>query len=229
MARLTRHPDTLHDYLQCLAKPQLVGLILDHADEAFRSYLELQAARHASKGPDLARFRGQLQNVLYDLNACDLWMAPTGASGLERFGDSLRGLIQDGHPAAAMELAEEALDGLEDAYENVDDSGRELGDAAAELREIHRLACGAAKPDRARLAEWLFQREMHNAYGLFDGLLNDYRSVLGKTGLAHYRRRAEEIWDRIPPLGPGQDVKDGENRWHITSIMQSLAAEDPEA
>jgi tetratricopeptide (TPR) repeat protein len=229
MACASRHSESLCDYLQSLAKPDLVRLILDHADEAFRSHLELQAARHASKGPDLARFRGQLQHVLDDMDGCDPWMAPTGASGLGRFADSLRGLIQDGHSAAAMALAEEALDGLEAVYENVDDSDGELADAATELREIHRLACGAAELDRVRLAEWLFRREMHNAYGLFDGLLNEYRPVLGDAGLAHYRRRAEEIWDRIPPLGTGQEAKGSEDRWHITSIMRSLAADDPEA
>jgi len=229
MAHASRHSESLCDYLQRLAKPDLVRLILDHADEAFRSHLELQAARHASKGPDLARFRGQLQHVLDDMDGCDPWMAPTGASGLGRFADSLRGLIQDGHLAAAMELAQEALEGLEDVYENVDDSDGELGDAGAELREIHRIACGLAEPDRTRLAEWLFQREMHNDYCLFDGLLNEYRPILGETGLAHYRRLAEAIWDRIPPLAPNQEARDEGDRWHITSIMRSLAAQDPDA
>ena len=59
---------------------------------------------------------------------------------------------------------------------------------------------------------------------MFYGALETYADVLGKVGLAEYRRLAEAEWDALPALGPG----DSEHTWssgrfHLTQIMLSLA------
>ncbi len=231
MPRNRTKENPIRAYLQRLEKTVLVDLILEHADEAFRDHLELQSARNQPKGPDLARFRKHLRALLDDLDGWDRWTAAEGAEGLSRFAESLQGLIADGHPSGAMELAREALEGLEEVYGNTDDSDGCLGDAAAELRAVHRLACGLAGPEPRVLAEWVYRMEMRSDFGLFDGLLEEYRAVLGEAGLAHIRRLAEQQWDQFPPLGPRKEGPSSldYDRARITSLMKNLTADDANA
>lgn len=197
--------------------------------KVFRAHLELQAARRAPKGPDLRRLRDHLEEILDDMRGWDYRETASHAENLERFARTLQGLITDGHPAAAMALAAEALEGVEARYGEVDDSDGCVGDTAHSLRQVHRLACSLVGPDPEALASWLFRMEMRNDYGLFDGLLSEYRPTLGERGLANYRRLAEEVWDRIPALKPGKEGRNDADRWRITSIMKTLSEGDPEA
>jgi len=221
--------DPVRAYLGGLSKPALVALVMDHADGPFRAHLELKAARCAPKGPDLPRLRNHLQEILDDMRGYDYREAADHARRLDGFAETLNGMIRDGNASAAMELAAEALEGVENRYGDVDDSGGYVGESACLLREVHRSACAAAGADPETLAQWLFRMEMHGEYGLFENLLEEYREALGERGVARYRKIAEEIWDCVPPIGPGEEVPADGNRWRIASIMMGLAGDDPEA
>jgi uncharacterized Zn finger protein len=73
------------------------------------------------------------------------------------------------------------------------------------------------------LAERLFDWELHSDWGTFFDAAATYADVLGKTGLATYWRRAEEVWARTPPLGPGEEGRYSTGRFAITHIMETLA------
>jgi len=56
------------------------------------------------------------------------------------------------------------------------------------------------------------------------GAASTYAKVLGKKGIAEYRRLAQEEWDALPPLGPGQEERSySSRRFRITRIMETLA------
>jgi len=54
-----------------------------------------------------------------------------------------------------------------------------------------------------------------------------YKTILGKPGLAEYRRLAEKEWSRVEEKEPGsRDTGYSSKRRRITSIMESLAKAD---
>jgi hypothetical protein len=217
--------DPIRAHLMRLDKAALVTLLLKHADEGFLAQLGLEVARQAPGGPDLARFRQSLQGILDDLG-CE---EGTTSGDLDRFADSLRALMADGHPGAAMELAAEALEGLEQAWDNMDSSDDYMGCVATDLREIHHEACSQIRPDPRELAGWVFRMEMANDYGTFDNLVDEYRPLLGLQGLEQVHRLASEVWDRVPPLGPGNKQAPDYARSNIRRFMLKLTRPDPEA
>ena len=90
--------------------------------------------------------------------------------------------------------------------------------------EIHHRACQQAKPDGVALAKRLFDWELRSGFDVFFDAVTSYADVLGRKGVAEYRRLAEEHWQKIPALGPGQSDRDQYgNRFRITSIMRALA------
>jgi uncharacterized Zn finger protein len=51
-----------------------------------------------------------------------------------------------------------------------------------------------------------------------------YADVLGRQGLAEYRRLAQSEWSKLPPLAPGAGRHSYDHdRYRLTSIMESLA------
>lgn len=72
--------------------------------------------------------------------------------------DEALDLLDAGHAAAVVELAEHCMKRLDTALGKLDDSGGYLGAPVDRLRWLHHAACFAARPDpRAlgrRLADW---------------------------------------------------------------------------
>ena len=110
-----------------------------------------------------------------------------------------------------LKLAERAIDRIESAIESIDDSNGECGDLLERARDIHIRAARGARPDPVALACDLFQREIGDGYGTFDGAAWLYAEVLGKAGLAEYRRLATEAWEKLPRLtGPSRQEPQGD-------------------
>ena len=217
--------DPIRAHLLRLDKPALVELIMKHADDGLLATLELQVARQAPEGPDLTRFRTRLQTILDDLG----WEEGTTSKDLDRFADSLRELVADGHPGAAMELAAAAMEGLEGVWDNVGSSDYYMSSVATDLREIHFEACGKLRPDPRELAAWVFRMEMANDYGTFDNLMDEYRPLLGKQGLEQVQRLAFEAWERVPPVGPGDKKGLDYAAMTLKRFMLTLTESDPKA
>jgi hypothetical protein len=81
----------------------------------------LQAAASGSDGVQIVR--RELDRAIRVDEYVEWDEAPTYAAGVARALELLVGLIRDGHPDQAIELAEHAIDLLEQAVERVHDDG----------------------------------------------------------------------------------------------------------
>ncbi len=214
-------------YLAGLDHGALVELLVERAaeDEHFDARLRMSAARATEGAPPIAVFRHDLDEAFVVGGYVGYREMYDYATNIESVLDSLREMLIDGHAEAVIALAEHAVDRAEDAVGYVDDSDGWMSTIAERLQELHYDACRAAKPEPFALARTLFERERHSGdLDVFHGAASRYAKVLGKKGLAEYRRLAQEEWDALPPLGPSQEERSySSRRFRITQIMETLA------
>lgn len=211
---LTRDKKELADLLMAQA--------MDH--EGLRRRLLLEAAKTAGKGADIETYRKAIDQAVDAVSDDDFEDDYDYVSGIEEAIDPIGKLLKEGRASDAMALAEHALDAIEGVMGTVDDSYGHVGDLLQRLEDLHLKACRLAKPDPAALARRLFHWELHGNWGTFDGAAKTYAAVLGKTGLAGYRKQAEAEWARLPVLEPGQRDAAGYGKRHrITRILENLA------
>lgn len=223
--------DELREYLMTLDKSEVVDFLIEHAewDAEFRQRLVLAMAETAN-GPDLAAFRAAIDKALRHRGFMDYDDVPTYARRIEGVVESLRSLLKRGHAQAARELVERLLRGVESALDEADDSDGHLGGLLGELQELHLEACRIGKPDARALAKFLFEWELDSRWEVFLGAAGRYAGVLGKSGLAEYRKLAEAKWSKVPVLAPGEeDSERFDGRWRITHIMETLAKQSGDA
>ena len=78
--------------------------------------------------------------------------------------------------------------------------------------------------DPEALAERLFDWEMRTHFDTFYAAAGTYSELLGKSGLAAYRRRAEDAWARVPQTRHGEkDPEEYGRTYRIKHIMETLA------
>ncbi len=218
--------EEIRAHLMAHDKSALVELLLNHADwdSEFLDRLALMTAEKGGKQPDLAAFRAAIDKAIRRRSFVDYAKVPQYARGIEAVVDSLENLLKHGHAKEARELIKRALKQMESAMNHVDDSDGFMGGILERLQELHLAACRVAKTDPSALAEFLFQWEVSSDWEIFLGAAQNYADVLGKTGLAQYRKLAEAEWAKVPPLAPGEKDPDRHgSRWRITHIMETLA------
>lgn len=108
--------------------------------------------------------------------------------------DALGDLVDAGHAAAVIGLAEHAHRRADAAIQYVDDSDGWLTDIAGRLGELHLRACDQARPDPAELAARLAELELTSELDTFHRAAATYAEVLGPDGIAAYRRVIEPKW-----------------------------------
>lgn len=231
--RETTH-DKIQDFLKLQDKSTLIQMLADEAAESrsLRERLLLQIARLNSAGVDLAAYRKAIASATRTNGFVDYYAAPDYARRVQQVIDSIAALLDDGHPAAVIQLAEYMFAKLENAIGHMDDSDGYMGGILPELHDLHHRACLKAKPDPITLARRLFDWEIKSDWEIFHGSAGNYADVFGAEGLAEYRRLAESQWAHICPLGPGdKDEEVSNRRFRVTSIMEALATQtgDPEA
>ena len=101
-------------------------------------------------------------------------------------------MTERGRADIVLQLMDHLFDRIDAIEDGIDDSDGEIGGVLARAQTIHHAACRKAKPDRVQLARQLFAREIGSEWGFFEHLYEDYADVLGKSGLAEFRRLAEE-------------------------------------
>ena len=213
-------PVDLGAYLQGLPHDRLVELVLELASARLR----LEAARATSGPVPLRSFTGAIDEAFATGGFVPYREAYAYAEGIGVVVDSLRELLRDGHAEAVIALTEHALREAEGALGSVDDSDGHLGGIAEELKELHLKACARVRPDPVQLAGRLFEWELHGGdLDVFYGAAATYAEVLGKKGLAAYRKLAEAAWERLPALAPGDDHSYDGERHRVTHMMESLA------
>jgi uncharacterized Zn finger protein len=219
-------PDDVRAYLAGQDKDRLVELIMERLpwDDELRQKLFLRAARSGEGGLSFSAYRKAITDATRTGGFVDYRSAHGFARRIDAAIDSLQELLDDGHAAEVIELAEHAIARCEQALGNMDDSDGNMGGLMERLGEIHHAACLVAKPDPEELARRLFQWEVETSYDLFDGSAETYADVLGEKGLAVYRQLAQAQWDNLPALAPSDDRHSYDHsRYRLTSIMESLA------
>lgn len=215
----------LRSHLEGQDKGRLVELLLAQAedDEFFRGRLLLEAAKAQGVPVDLAGYRRAIEDVINVGDYVDYRAMYAYSRGIEEVIDSVEALLEAGHATEVVELCEQALGCLEDALGYVDDSDGYLGGIRDRVCDLHHAACAVAGPNPEALAARLFEWELHSEWETFLGAAATYADVLGEAGLAEYRRRAEEVWSRVPPIGSGEEREHSTFRFHITLMMETLA------
>ena len=90
------------------------------------------------------------------------------AGGVDEALDALDAL-DSRHDRLLFKLAERAIDRIESAIESIDDSNGECSVLLERARDLHVRAARGARPDPVVLARDLFEREIGDGYGTFDG------------------------------------------------------------
>ncbi|WP_435271171.1 SWIM zinc finger family protein [Streptomyces sp. 1222.5] len=192
----------LEAWLSALSRDELQGLLREHIaeDRELRRRLELRAAAARS---DLGTVRDRIIALIDPRPFARYgYIEYADASGYARqvaeAASALRALTADGQAVQAVGLAEESIRVLGEAYGEIDDSDGVVGEAAAAVAEAHLEACGVARPDSARLAEWLVGTVLDDSNDVTDLDPLDYADSLGPSGLARMRQLAVEALRRRP-------------------------------
>jgi tetratricopeptide (TPR) repeat protein len=124
--------------------------------------------------------------------------APDWAANINAVLDHVAELIPAGRTGIALRLAELAIDRVGAAIEQVDDSDGYCGSLLVRARDIHLAAARHVKPEPVKFARQLFDRELDDDWGTFEGASRIYADVLGAVGLEAYRDLAQAAWDELP-------------------------------
>jgi len=178
----------------------LVEMIMDCAERDPILFRRLERATIATVG-DEATLEARLGKMIDGATATngfvDYSEAADWARGVDEALDTVAALSSK-HAGIAMALAMRAIDRIESAIDDMDDSDGHCGALLDRAGEIHRTAARAAPRDPLSLSRDLFAREMKGGYDTFAGAAGLYGDILGKDGLAEYRRLAAEAWDGLP-------------------------------
>jgi len=219
--------ERVKEFLERQEKGALVSLIARHAeeDERFKARLSMQAAR-GGRTIHLLTYRKTIDRALNWGDYVDYQSMYEYSRGIEEVIDSLRELLEEEHAAEVLELSEHFLRSLEVQMGMVDDSDGYMGGILSDVEDLHHGACVKVKPDPEQLARKLFTWGLQTDWGVFSNAARTYADVLGERGLKSYRALAEERWNRMRPLRPGEEnLVYGKERFRITSIMERLAME----
>jgi uncharacterized Zn finger protein len=216
---------TVPEWLARQKKSALVDLVLDHADDDddFWNWLEMHASLYDDGTIDLDRMKKCLGNVILVDDFIDYDDSYDYFCRVENALDILDSLLESGHAPEVMELAEHALKNVELAMHSMDDSGGYMHDIISGLIDIHHRACIKSRPNRKDIARRLFEWEVGSEHDIFSGAAETYADVLGKEGLAEYRRLADKAWTGVKPLGPGEKTQFDSYRYRLRHIMETLA------
>ncbi|HBW23275.1 MAG: hypothetical protein A2X28_06335 [Elusimicrobia bacterium GWA2_56_46] len=218
--------DEARDFLARQDKSTLVDMLLDESleNDLLRERIFMKAAKQDNKSLNLATFRKAIIHATASHGYVDYRSAYGFSRGIDEVVNQIDTLLKEGRASEVIELAEFALAKVEKALGSMDDSDGYMRPILDRLQEIHLAACKEALPDPETLTKRLFKWETSTGYDTFSGAAVAYQKVLGKKGLALYRKLAEAEWKNIPQLGPGQrDPAGFHGRFRITHIMEDLA------
>jgi uncharacterized Zn finger protein len=196
----------IRDHLKAKGADALVEMIVEIAerDPALFRKLDMAAATtHGDPKTLEARLLKAIDGATHTAGFVEYRAAPGWAAGVDEALDAIEGLASDARAGLALTLAERAIERIEKAVESLDDSAGHCGALLDRARGIHLAAARASRPDPVELARDLFARETKDEYGTFGGAVELYADVLGKKGLAEYRRLAAAAWEKLPPRAAG--------------------------
>jgi uncharacterized Zn finger protein len=217
----------IRDHLKEQGIDALVQMIADLVEQdpvLFRKLDAAAAAMHVDDKIPRASLRKMIDSATRTRGFVDYREASHWVAQVSSVLDTVAGLTSGARAGLAVELAERAIDRIEQAIEEIDDSDGRCGMLLKSARDIHLAAVREVRPEPMRLARDLFAREVEDDYGAFEGAVALYADVLGETGLAEYRRLATEAWEKLPPctIDPVQQEVFG-NHHQLMSILDFFA------
>jgi tetratricopeptide (TPR) repeat protein len=204
----------------------LIDLLLEvaHRDDRLYRSLLLKAERTGDLDKVVKTYQMVIDDATYIHDFIDWRAASTFADNIEQIVESLSELLTTDIAASLVELAEYAIERVENALRQIDDSYGDVGGKVEALGELHRKACDMALPEPVRLAERLFRLETSLPFNVCSFDVVTYRDVLGSEGLRRYLELAEAEWSKIKPRDGKAHVDDDyAKRFQITRIMEQIA------
>jgi len=198
------------------------------SDSRLHEDLTLRIAKEKAGGLDISAYRRAVRAAFHTHGFIDYRDMYEYAEGVNEAINSIERLYKEGFAEEAIRLSEYAFEQAVLALGNTDDSDGHFGDFCERLGEVHFAACRSACPDPIELAGRLFTFEMMDSdLDIFYGAAETYKKILGKQGLAEYRRLAEKEWSNVQEKEPeSRDTGPSGKRFRITHIMESLAKAD---
>lgn len=191
----------IREHLEGKDKAALVDMLMDVAERDPILLRRLEMATLAPRGGDEATLEARLGKMIDGATATngfiDYSEAPDWARGVDEALDVIAALPGK-HAGIVTGLAMRAIDRIEIAIGDMDDSDGHCSALLDRACEIHLNAAQGAPCEPLSLARDLFAREMNGDYDTFGGAAGRYGDILGKEGLAEYRRLATEAWDELP-------------------------------
>jgi uncharacterized Zn finger protein len=173
-------------YLRTLDNRELVELVLAQAGRDPALYRRLSLRAGSTGAPQVAVLRRQLDEALRVRGYLDDRAAREYARRAREVLDTVDELITSGHAAEARPLARSAVEGITAAMSTVDDSAGAVTALYRRALWLYARACAVARPNPARLAEWLFRQRLAGP-GWPVVELADFADSLGEAGLSVYR------------------------------------------
>ncbi|MBS0661449.1 MAG: hypothetical protein JSR82_24815 [Verrucomicrobia bacterium] len=229
--RVSSAPDPVREHLESLPRERLLELLVEATDydSILRRRLLLERELNRPRQtPDAAEWKRLLKEAIVTKDYIDFEGLPDYAQGIEEVLAPLGALLDQPQPPAALvvELCEFALERMDDVSDLADFGDPALSELWHHLQNWHlRAARLDQNGDRAELARRLLQRELQSTLGTFRDAAVNYADVLGPDGLRAYAAALTHVWERVPPMGPGdRPVEVTQERVQITSLMERIAA-----
>jgi uncharacterized Zn finger protein len=213
----------IKNYLETQAPEVLVKLLLDTTERDERLYQSLLLKAELAfggKADVIKAFRKAIDDAT-DYGFEDWPETADFSANLDPMVEELAELLTAENAEILVELAEYAIECLEESLQHIDDSDGEIVSIIETLSDLHLRACELAKLEPNALAERLFRLETELSLDFCSFDVLTYREVLGEQGLRRYRELAEIEWAKI---------KSGQSNgtYHaysscIMRIMESLA------
>ena len=205
-------------------KEEIVGTVLAWAksDKRLRERLILHAARRSGAETGTAAVQKVFAKAVQVRGFIHYREMASYARGVGEAIDSIEQLLEDGQPAAVIEICESALRSLMAAMGSADDSDGYMGGLRDRLQDIHYKACEEARPEPVALAARLFHWELHSDFDVFFGAISRYADILGPKGMGAYRKLAEAEWEKVAPRTANDGMSEWGRHFQITHIMEVL-------
>ncbi len=219
----------IREHLRGKGVEGLVEMVVGLAerDPSLLKELELSAVAAAADDTTLlAQFKKAITEATRTHDYVEYRKVRGWVQGIKSVLDRIAGLIDNGRAALVLQLLEHFFARMDQALRSIDDSDGAGAGVYAGACEIHLAACRQAKPDPIALARALFAREVDSEWEFFHGASGAYEDILGETGLAEYRKLANEAWKKIRPLRTGgRRIEDDQfgRRHALKAILESFA------
>lgn len=215
--------DAVRRHLTGMEKQALIEMIMGQVGDDDRFFQRLSlTARRGDPGDLTSTFRKAIDQATKSERFVDYYSMRAFSRGLEDLVRELSSAIPS-YPEECVRLAEYFLSGIEKKIHSLDDSAGYMRPIIERIEELHHAACVAARPEPKALARRLFDRSLHSEWDVFHGVVRTHADVMGREGLAEYRRLAQAEWAKVPRKEPGAKSQFSDGSFRIRSIMEALA------